>query len=439
MLLRSALTTASGLVVACCFSQNTTIISNFHVAKDENRTEIHNQSSKAMGFTMGGLPMELTEVQLNLSFNSLPSVTIVDAAIYSNNASNNPGTKLAQLESIISGAQTEPSNVVVLRPDVKPFRTFRLQPNTTYWLVVRSHGSSVVHWAGTTPNTAPIGIATHFGARFGNHPPTEISAFNNSYTLKGVFRASSAWYLQDPATGQIGVASIGSMHFTNWRTFPQVVGSAWEVLSFGNYGESSHADAFLRNKTTGQLAFWFANSNNFFKFVTIPQTPPAVWQFHGTARFNSAALFPVYQNPQSGVVIVGAHNGSQITQWRIFPKVPNPAWEIVAVGDFNADDFGDVMFRNKATGQLAVWRTNGFDFTTWHVFPQVPSSAWKIVAFHDFPTAERGVLFQSVATGEYAVWLINAAGTAFTNWMTIRPQPDPKFQYKGYGFIELPF
>lgn len=427
-------------IAATGLSQNTIIISNQDAPLSEGATNIAGTVTKAMGFTTSASPMELHEVHLSLAFSGVPVRSIIDASIYSNNSDDNPGTRLVSLETVIATSSTTPSRVTILRPDVKPFKTFRLQANTTYWLVVRSHGPSTVSWAGTDPNTQPSGIATHFGARiwFAGTPPGN-SGTMNSYSLRGSVISAPAWYLQDPATGQIGVAAMHAMHFTNWKTFPQVVGSAWEVLSFGNYGANLHADAFLRNKSTGQLAFWFANNTNFFQFVNIPQIPPSVWKFHGTARFGDTIEFPIYQNPQSGVVVVGAHNSSQITQWRIFPKVPNLAWEIVAVGDFNGNDIGDIMFRNKATGQLAVWRTNGFDFTTWHVFPQVPSSAWRIVAYHDFPFNDRGVVFQNLATGEYAIWMMNGAGTAFTNWMPIKPQPDPKFQYKGYGYIELPF
>lgn len=166
--------------------------------------------------------------------------------------------------------------------------------------------------------------------------------------------------------------------------------------------------------------------------------PPSVWQFKGVGRFGGSLDFPVYQNPQSGVVVVGVHNGFQIAQWRIFPKVPNLAWEIVAVGDFNRDGIADVLFRNKTSGQLAVWRTDGFDFTSWHVFPQVPSSQWDIIGMANYPNyAFPGVIFQNKSTKEFALWIINSTGTAFTRWMPLTPQPETNWQFKGFGRVEV--
>lgn len=429
-------------LAALGFSQNTTIIGNLAGSSDDIGTSIDDLGQKAMGFTMGGSDYDLFEVALRIEFSGAVANSILDVSLYSNTGSNQLGTKLMSFDTKIVTTSSSGTATIILAPSGSPFKTFRLRANHSYWLLVRSHGSPSVVWRGSSPSIEPIGVATHLGALWNESVgglPTFASTLLNTYELRGAFRASTAWYMQDPATGQIGVASFRNAHFTHWRTFPQVVGSAWEVLSFGSYGPGVLGHAFLRNKSTGKLAFWYASSDNFYQFVEIPQTPPSVWQFHGSTFFGGFTEFPVYQNPQSGVVIVGAHNGSQITQWRIFPKVPNPAWEIVAVGDTNSNGFGDIMFHNKTTGQIAVWRTDGFDFTTWHVFPQIPSAAWEIIDIIGYPQSEKGVIFQNKATKEYAVWKFNGAGTAFTSWMPMRPQPDPKFNFKGLGFIEQPF
>lgn len=421
------------------------IISNYPEASPSTATDINSGSIKAMGFTMASQEYDLHEVTLTLSASppSVVSENILDVALYTNDANNNPGIKLVAFDTSPLITSLGASYQVTLRPKAPPFNTFRLKRFTTYWLVVRSHGTEQHNWNASNPYKTPTGPATHAGARWNGGSgllPTTPSSVLNSYSLKGRIRSTTALYLQDTATGQVGIASYKDFHFTNWRTFPQVVGSAWEVLAFGQFREVGAsgfplASAFLRNKSTGQLAFWHTNSENFVQFVNIPQTPPSVWQFKGVGTFGTSVEYPLYQNPDSGVVVVGAHNGFQITQWRIFPKVPNPAWEIVAVGRVTSDVNGSVLFRNKSTGQLAVWRTNGFDFTTWHVIPQVPSSAWEIVdIWHD---PNHGVIFRHKSTREFALWRFNGAGTAFTTWYPFGKQPPTNYTYKGIGITQL--
>lgn len=411
-------------------------ISNYPPENETNATNITGSNIKAMGFrSIVELPFYVIELKLSLTSGLYD---ILDVGIYSNNASNNPGTRLVSFDSV-PFVWTSDQTEFTLRPRDTPFGMFRLEPNTIYWVVVRVRGSQTdTFWRASSPSKTPVGPFLHFGARWNGGSgllPSISSSVLNTYRIRGVIPFThEGFYMQNPVTGQIGQASFYVGHLIDWRTFPQVVGSAWEVLRFGQFGGTSHADALLRNKATGQLAFWYANGQNFYQFVNIPQIPPSVWQFKGVARFGGALQYPVYQNPQSGVVVVGVHNGSQITQWRIFPKVPSAAWEIVAVGNHTSSPNGLFLFRNKTTGQLAFWRTNGLDFTTWHVLPQVPSSQWDILEI--LQTHPAGILFQNKSTKEYAVWRLNSAGTALTDWLPLTNQPPSHFEYKGFGLIE---
>lgn len=440
--LSSIVATACATILICNsgFAQNQLIIGNMAGNHSSFGSEISSNYIKAMGFTTSASDFDLTEIVLRLRFQTFPVDAFIEASLYSNSGANNPGTKLMDFESTITSFAPD-SYSVTLRPDRKPFPTYRLNNNTTYWLVVRSRGASIVYWEASSPQIEPSGLASHFGARYntGNGtPPTSPSFLYNSYAVYGASRPLVGAYFQDPATGQIGVAGLRNSHFTVWRTFAQVVGSAWEVLDFGQYGGTSQADALLRNKSTGKLAFWYANGHNFYQFQEIPQVPPSVWVYHGSGRVNISRENLIFQNPQSGVVVMGVNSGTQITQWKVFSKVPNLAWEILGVSETNADDLFDVLFRNKATGQLAIWRTDGNDFTTWHVLPQVPGSDWEILDILSHPAHETpGLLFQHKTTKELAVWRLNAAGTALTHWIPLRVRPEQKFNYKGFGLIEF--
>lgn len=416
--------------------QNKTIIGNLNTNTLFSGVEIDTQWQRAAGFTMGADDYDLLEISLNISqLDGVSLAAVLDVGLYSNSVNDNPETLLVRFEPKTTTGQPGLFRQITLVPDSSPFRSFRLRAFTSYWLVVRAHGNGTYWSYPVGPHTDPEGVATWLGGRTnqgqGGLPTFSVAEWWPRFDIQGAPANARAWYLQNPANGQIGRAEHNKYHFTNWRTFPQVVGSAWEVLTFGNFGGTADGDAFLRNKASGSLAFWYAHGENFYQFVGIPQMPPAIWQFQGSAKFGGSLDFPVYQNPQSGVVVVGAHNGQQITQWRIFPKVPNPAWEIVAIGDTNQDQYADVIFRSKATGQLAIWRTDGFDFTSWHVLPQVPSSIWEILGVHQEGSTMTGVIFQNKATKEYAIWRLNAGGTAFQYWMPIRIPPPSNFVFKG--------
>lgn len=241
---------------------------------------------------------------------------------------------------------------------------------------------------------------------------------------------------QNPNNGMIGIAATDGTNFGAWRTFPQVVGSQWEVLGFGDFAGLPMSDAFIRNKSTGQVAVWETNGQNFVKFNLFPQVPNQLWDIIGIADFDNDGVDDIaFRNKFTGQIAVWSTNGHQFTNWRVFPQVPNSLWSIEGVGDFNNDGIADFLFKNSSTGQIAVWRTDGTKFTSWHVFPQVPHFAWRILGSWDMDgDGIADVVFQHLGTLQYAVWRTD--GTKFTSWHPFPAAPPVGWNFKGYGSFD---
>lgn len=386
--------------------------------------------SYGYGFQIGVNDFDLHAVEFEVGGGNQPNVIV---ELFDNAPGNNPGSPILQFvgKRSLTNLTVRTSWTV----PASPFPSYRLEAGKAYWVVITNYDIIVNHRGNVTIPPAGAG-ATLIGARTGPRPPKTTTTTYVHFEAMGTPAPSHGAAFVNPATGRVAFAAMRSGVFTNWLEFPQIVGSQWEVLGFGQFIGTAPMDAFIRNKLTGAVAVWQTNGENFTNFHQFPQAPNAAWQFKGIADFNNDGIADLlYQNPMSGTVVVGITVGNRVTQWRSFPKKPNPLWQIVGCMDNNNDGIADVYFKNSSTGQIAYWRTNGFDFTTWQVFPQVPSStwqipgAWKLNAEFNLPS----VWFWNPSTRTVAYWRSNA--TQFTAWNPVQEQIPPGFVPMGFGPI----
>lgn len=388
-------------------------------------------SSVAYGFLMGANDFDMHSVDWHIN---TPLRLNVVVELFDNAPGNVPGNPILQLVGprTISGVSRRTSFTV----PANPFPFYRLESGKVYWVVITGYeaGISLAGEIGVPPAGAGI---TLLGKLAGPRPPKIPSSFNVSFEISGQAIPTHGMAFVNHATGRVAFASMMDGVFTRWHEFPQIVGSQWEVLGFGQFIGSAPMDAFIRNKVTGAVAVWQTNGENFTNFHQFPQAPNSAWQFKGIADFNNDGIADLlYQNPQSGTVVVGITVGNRVTQWRSFPKKPNPLWQIIGCADENNDGFADVYFRNSSTGQIAYWRTDGFDFTTWQVLTPTPGGNWQLPGVWRMnfgqPTWRPAVWFFNPQQRSVANWRHDMAGV-FQAWNPVQELIPAGFTPVGYG------
>jgi len=173
---------------------------------------------------------------------------------------------------------------------------------------------------------------------------------------------------------------------------------------------------------------WIMNAAGtaFTGWVYLGQVPTA-WRIAGTADFNGDGHPDiVWENTVTGDHGIWTMNaaGTAFTGWVYLGQVPT-AWRIAGTADFNGDGYPDILWENTLTGDRGIWIMNaaGTAFTNWVYLGQVPT-AWRIAGTADFNgDGYPDILWENTLTGDRGIWIMNAAGTAFTNWVYLGQVP----------------
>lgn len=170
-----------GLVIAMLLTisthAQTTLLSNLpETSLAYNWVSVGNGRWYAVGFTMpnNSYTFDSATLFMNLNGNTAPRIQV-----WSNNASNYPGSLLLTLLNpsynqndtrALEYTFTAPSSLV-------------LQSNSTYWLVADTVNNNSVIWEGDSGNgTAPSGVATFVGATWASGSRTP---FAPSFSISG--------------------------------------------------------------------------------------------------------------------------------------------------------------------------------------------------------------------------------------------------------------
>ena len=156
------------------------MIGNYPFTNDDTQAAgLNNLRIKAMGFTMGTDPYDLSSITLRLSSydpSDFPVATIRD------DVAGNPG---AILHTLISPGSQGPGTFDY---SFMVDGSFLFQANTVYWLTVGAPAGVSFDWEGSLPAVIPTGPgATHLGGRFTTNGGTSwtSSAIVNTYEVLG--------------------------------------------------------------------------------------------------------------------------------------------------------------------------------------------------------------------------------------------------------------
>jgi hypothetical protein len=129
-------------------------------------------------------------------------------------------------------------------------------------------------------------------------------------------------------------------------------------------------------------------------------------------------------------VAVWELNGMTITAGAVLGG-SGTVWQLIATGDFNGDGSSDLVLQNSSTGDVAVWILNaaGTAIASGAVLGG-SGTAWKVIGTADFNAdGTSDVVLQNSTSGDVAEWQLNPTGTAIvsgavlggsgTNWVAL--------------------
>jgi fructose-specific phosphotransferase system IIC component len=203
------------------------------------------------------------------------------------------------------------------------------------------------------------------------------------------------------------------------------VDTNWVMAGTGDFNGDGQADILWQNETTGQRALWLMNG------IGGGFTPASIvdlghvdtnWQIAGTGDFNSDSKTDIlWQNTMTGQRALWLMNGiaGGFTPASIVNLgYVDTNWVIAGTGDFDNDSQTDILWQNTVTGQRALWLMNGVGggFTPASVVNLgYVDTNWVIAGTGDFNNNDQtDILWQNIATGQRALWLMNGIGGGFT-------------------------
>jgi hypothetical protein len=203
------------------------------------------------------------------------------------------------------------------------------------------------------------------------------------------------------------------------------VDTNWKIAATGDFNGDQQEDILWQNVATGQRALWLMNG------ISADFTPASIvnlgrvdvaWEIAATGDFNGDHQVDIlWQNRSTGQRALWLMNGSSGG----FTPVGvvnlgwvDTNWEITATSDFNGDGQPDILWQNLSTGQRALWLMNGIGggFTPVSIVDLGwVDTNWVIASAGDFNAdGKPDILWQNVATGQRALWLMNGISGGFT-------------------------
>jgi hypothetical protein len=289
---------------------------------------------------------------------------------------------------------------------------------------------------GATWNDAANAAAARSG---GWHLATITSSAENAF-VKALLSAGPPMFettcltsnLVGRVCGGIWLGGLSSAQGWRWVTGEPFTFSNWAPFEpFGN-GDRVRIDEF---RDLSQLIAWndvpagFVRSTGYLLENDNP--PPRVpgdvngdgrtdllWHHHADGRLSAWLM--------NGTTLV---SGTALTP----SALADINWKVAGSGDLNSDGHVDLVWQNVADGRVAVWLMNGLTMQSGALLsiPSVPDLNWKIRSVGDLDGDGRADLFwQHETDGRIAVWLMNGftviSGTllnpshvADTNWKIV--------------------
>ncbi len=199
------------------------------------------------------------------------------------------------------------------------------------------------------------------------------------------------WYMDNTTTlGNVSVATIPT---------------AWDLVGTGDFNQDNKDDLLWRNKTTGEVKYWYMDNTTILGNVSVA-TVSTAWNLVGTGDFNQDNKDDLlWRNQTTGEVRYWyMDNTTKLGDVNV--ATVSTAWNLVGTGDFNQDNKDDLLWRNQTTGEVRYWYMDqtkilgNVSVTT--------DTAWDLVGTADFNQDNKDdLLWRNQTTGQVRYWYMD--------------------------------
>jgi subtilisin family serine protease len=195
------------------------------------------------------------------------------------------------------------------------------------------------------------------------------------------------------------------------------------VVGIADFNQDGQRDLLLRNRTTGEMQFWYMNGTNKIgeaPLVGQSVVPDSSWEIEGVGDFNgdgrSDIVWRGISSSNTATVVWYLNNnafigGAEVKyNGRLFDAANG--FRIDGVADFNGDGQTDILWRNYTNSSTFFWNgSGGFNFTGGtNITPAntIPTT-YTIEGVGDFNgDGVRDIFWREHPTGSTIYWQMNA-------------------------------
>jgi hypothetical protein len=215
----------------------------------------------------------------------------------------------------------------------------------------------------------------------------------------------------------------------------------WRLVGGGDLNGDGLCDLVWQHQTQGSLEVWYLSGTQVIGSapLSIGAVPNTDWQIRAVGDTNGDGFADLlWQHRTEGWLAVWYMVGATVGETRFLSiqQVPDTNWQIAAAGDTNGDGRADVIWHNVATGSLAAWQLNGYQVGAQQLLsiPGVSNLSWRVRAAADANgDGNADLLWQNTATGELAVWYLNAFTVIGTAKLSLGITAGSPWQIAGPG------
>jgi hypothetical protein len=129
----------------------------------------------------------------------------------------------------------------------------------------------------------------------------------------------------------------------------------------------------------------------------------------------------LWRDSLGNTVVWKLNNGTSVETFGNGYAVSN-SWVISGTGDFDADDQGEILWRNSSTGDVVMWFMDSTVLSTGTTVTSALPLVWQTIGVGDFNNDGRDdILWRNTSNGDVVIWFMNgttisSSSTVFGGW-----------------------
>lgn len=226
----------------------------------------------------------------------------------------------------------------------------------------------------------------------------------------GVLPTTQNVLFRDVNSGNNSIWKFANTTHTGDTSFPNNVGSVWQVAGFGDFNGDGYKDIMWRNSNNGQNVIWVMKNGDYaqngdcggFSTVGLDYFVAGIGDFNGDGYSDI-----LWRNTSGQNVIWNMKGCYKSGDTGVFSTVPT-TYQVVSVADFNNDGKADIFWR-KNNGENVIWNMdNGSVIQNGNDSVTLVGPEYLMAGTADFGgDGKIDILWRNTSNGANTIWNMN--------------------------------